>query len=101
MARGIAVVTGLYLVLELLTYLPALGSPELAETTGPPPLLLGFVWALLGYDCWPGVRSASRQPPPARPDAQQAATESGDKIVKVEIFSEGHGPDWRQAGQGR
>jgi hypothetical protein len=45
---GIAIFTGLYVVLELLTYLPALGSAELAETTGPPPFLLGFVWALLG-----------------------------------------------------
>ncbi len=45
---GIAVFTGLYLALELLTYLPALGAAELEDTTGPPPFLLGFVWALLG-----------------------------------------------------
>lgn len=46
--RTVAVATGLYLALELLTYLPALGDATLAGTTGPPPFLLGFFWALLG-----------------------------------------------------
>jgi hypothetical protein len=48
-AWTVAVVTGLYFALELLTYLPALiGSATLAETTGPPPFLLGSFWAFLG-----------------------------------------------------
>ena len=44
----VVVATGLYLLLELPIYLPALGEPTLAETTGPPPFLLGFLLALLG-----------------------------------------------------
>jgi hypothetical protein len=44
----VTVATGVYLVLELFTYLSALGAATLAETTGPPPFLLGFLWAALG-----------------------------------------------------
>ena len=41
--------TTLYLVVELLTYLPALlGSATLADTVGLPPFLLGIFWAVLG-----------------------------------------------------
>jgi hypothetical protein len=50
-AWTVTVVTGIYFALELLTYLPALiGSATLAETTGPPPFLLGFLWAFLGFN---------------------------------------------------
>ncbi len=46
---AVAVVTSLYLVVELLVYLPALlGSATLADTVGLPPFLLGIVWAALG-----------------------------------------------------
>ncbi len=46
---ALAAVTTLYLVVELLTYLPALlGSATLADTVGLPPFLLGICWAVLG-----------------------------------------------------
>ena len=46
---AVAAVILLYLVVELLTYLPALvGSPTLADTVGLPPFLLGILWAVVG-----------------------------------------------------
>jgi len=46
---AVAALTTLYLVFEVLTYLPALFGPAtLAESVGLPPFLLGFFWAALG-----------------------------------------------------
>jgi hypothetical protein len=48
-ALTVAVLVALYVVFELLVYLPVLfGSASLAETAGLPPFLLGFFWAVLG-----------------------------------------------------
>lgn len=48
-AWAVAVLAALYLVLELLAYLPVLfGAATLAETAGLPPFVLGALWAALG-----------------------------------------------------
>jgi hypothetical protein len=52
-ARTISVLCGLYLLWEVLTYAAiALGSPTLVDTVGPPPFLLGLLWAVLGARLW-------------------------------------------------
>ena len=57
--RTIAVLTALYLVWEVLTYLAgAVGSATLAEAAGPPPFLLGLFWAVLGFRLWRHARTA-------------------------------------------
>jgi hypothetical protein len=62
-AWTVAVLTTLYLALELLAYLPALaGAADLAETTGIPPFILGILWTALGV-----ALLRSRVPTPARP----------------------------------
>lgn len=48
-AWTVTALMALYLVVELLTYLPALlGSASLKDTVGLPPFLLGIFWAILG-----------------------------------------------------
>lgn len=52
-ARTVAALCGVYVVWELLTYAAiALGSATLLDTVGPPPFLLGILWAALGARLW-------------------------------------------------
>jgi hypothetical protein len=52
-ARTIAALCGLYLVWEVATYASiAIGSATLLDTVGPPPFLLGVLWAVLGARLW-------------------------------------------------
>jgi len=52
-ARTIAALCGLYLVWEVLTYASiAFGPATLTDTVGPPPFLLGLLWAALGARLW-------------------------------------------------
>lgn len=48
-AWAITALSAMYLVIEVLTYLPAIVGPTtLADTVGLPPFLLGLLWAWLG-----------------------------------------------------
>ena len=52
-SRLLAVVCGVYLVWEVVTYAAvAFTSATLLDTSGPPPFLLGLVWATLGARLW-------------------------------------------------
>lgn len=49
----VGVLTGLFLLLEVAVYLPALvGDQELHDTIGLPPMLLPILWAILGGVLW-------------------------------------------------
>jgi hypothetical protein len=49
----VGVLTALFLLLEIAVYLPALvGSQELHDTIGLPPMLLPLLWAVLGGVLW-------------------------------------------------
>jgi hypothetical protein len=65
-ARTIAVLCGLYVVWEASTYLVVVaGAATMADTAGPPPFVLGILWALLGARVW---RSRRRTPASVRGD---------------------------------
>ena len=52
-ARTLAALCGLYLVWEVATYASvAFGAATLLDTVGPPPFLLGVLWAVLGARLW-------------------------------------------------
>lgn len=58
-ALVIGLLTGLFLVLELVIYVPALvGGKELHDTIGLPPMLLPLLWAVLGAILWRKAASA-------------------------------------------
>jgi hypothetical protein len=60
----VGVVTGLFLLLEIAVYLPALvGRGELHDTIGLPPMLLPIIWAVLGGVLW---RSRGSRPEAGR-----------------------------------
>jgi hypothetical protein len=52
-AYAVVALCALYLAWEVATYAAvALGSPTLLDTVGPPPFLLGVLWAFLGALLW-------------------------------------------------
>ena len=58
-ALVIGLLTGLFFVLELVIYVPALvGGKELHDTIGLPPMLLPLLWAVLGAILWRKTASA-------------------------------------------
>lgn len=57
-ARVVAVLTGVYLLWEVATYVAiVVGPPTLIDTVGPPPFVLGLLWAGVGARLWWSRRS--------------------------------------------
>jgi hypothetical protein len=59
----IGVLTGVYLLWEVATYVAiAVGPPTLLDTIGPPPFVLGLLWAGVGGCSWWSRRSGRSLP---------------------------------------